>query len=99
MRNFPKKVIQILLENNMKKIDKKILIVEDDPNFLIILQKKFESEGFSVIGAEDGKDCLNLLENEKPDMIVSDILLPRLDGIEMAKKIKKGGGPICRFYF
>lgn len=70
---------------------KKVLIVEDDPNFLIILQKKFESGGFAVACAEDGKDCIEMIEKEKPDMIVSDVLLPRMDGVEMAQKIKERG--------
>jgi len=75
----------------MEKIDKKILIVEDDADFLSILQIKFTSEGFSVVTAENGEDGVSVAEKEKPDLILSDVLLPQMNGIEMAEKIKKSG--------
>jgi DNA-binding response OmpR family regulator len=73
----------------MKNINKKILIVEDDENFLFILQKVFTSSGFSVITAKNGEAAVELAKNEKPDIILSDFLLPRLDGMSMAKKLKE----------
>ncbi len=72
----------------MEKTNKKILIVEDDKDFLFILQKKFTDEGFFVITAQDGEAGLNIAEMERPDLILSDILLPKIGGIEMADKIK-----------
>jgi CheY-like chemotaxis protein len=72
----------------MTKINKKILIVEDDPNFVAILKQKFTEDGFSVLTVQDGKEAVILADKEKPDLIISDILLPSLNGIEMAKKIK-----------
>ena len=75
----------------MAKIDKKILIVEDDKDFLSILQIKFTSEGFSVVTAENGEEGVNVAEKEKPDLILADVLLPQMNGIEMAKKIKESG--------
>lgn len=73
----------------MQKINKKILIIEDDQSFFSILQKRFTMEGFSVVSAQDGQEGLSMLEKEKPDLIVSDVLLPKMDGIDMAKKIKE----------
>lgn len=73
----------------MTKINKKVLIVEDDPNFVSILKQKFEQEGFLTFTAQDGKEGFNISEREKPDLIISDVLLPLLDGIDMVKKIKK----------
>ena len=73
----------------MQKTNKKILIIEDDKNFLSILEKVFSSEGFSVIIAEDGESGVSAAEKEKPDLIISDILLPRLDGQAVAKKIRE----------
>lgn len=73
----------------MLKLNKKILIVEDDENFLSILEKVFSSEGFSVITAKDGESGVSAAEKEKPDLIISDVLLPRLDGPAMAKKIRE----------
>lgn len=73
----------------MKKINKKILIVEDDPNFISILQKRFSQEGFTIFTAQDGKEGFNLSEKEELDLVISDLLLPILDGVEMVKKIKE----------
>lgn len=73
----------------MEKINKKILIVEDDKDILFILKKRFSLEGFSVITAKDGEEALTITENTKPDLIISDVLMPKLGGLEMAEKIKE----------
>ena len=73
----------------MTKTSKKILIVEDDTNFVSILKQKFEEEGFITVTAEDGKEGLGVSEKEKPDLIISDVLLPLLDGTDMVEKIKE----------
>lgn len=70
-------------------INKKILIVEDDKDFLAILQKKFTNEGFSVVLAENGEEAIEIAEKEKPDLILSDVLMPKMDGMVMAKKIRE----------
>jgi two-component system alkaline phosphatase synthesis response regulator PhoP len=75
----------------MEKINKKILIVEDDRSFLWILKQSFESEGFFVLFASDGETGMDLAEKENPDLIIADILMPRIDGITMAKKLKEKG--------
>jgi two-component system alkaline phosphatase synthesis response regulator PhoP len=73
----------------VKKINKKILIVEDDPNFIAILKQKFNQEGFTIFTAQDGKDGLNMALKEEIDLVISDVLLPLLTGVEMVKKIKE----------
>lgn len=70
-------------------MNKKVLIVEDDEDFISILKIKFESEGFSVITAKDGENGIETAQQEKPDLILSDVLLPGTNGIEMAKKIEE----------
>ena len=70
------------------KIDKKILIVEHDPNFVLILKQKFEKEGFLVVVAQDGKEGQSIFFSEKPDLVLSDVLLPIQNGVEMIKNIK-----------
>jgi len=67
----------------------KILIVEDDQDFLSILETKFTSEGFFVITAQDGENGVIAAEKEKPDLVMSDVLMPKMDGLEMAKKIRE----------
>jgi two-component system alkaline phosphatase synthesis response regulator PhoP len=75
----------------MTKINKKILIVEDDRSLISILQEKFTNEGFSVVTALDGEDGIIVAEKEKPDLILLDILIPKIDGITMAQKLKETG--------
>ena len=70
-------------------INKKILIVEDDKDFLAILQKKFTIEGFSIVTAENGEEAVEIAEKEIPDLILSDVLMPKMDGVVMAKKIRE----------
>jgi len=72
-----------------KKASKKILIVEDDKDFASILKMKFESEGFCVVLAKDGQEGIDMADSEKPDLIFSDMLLPRVNGIDMAKTIRE----------
>ncbi|MBI3337183.1 MAG: response regulator [Candidatus Staskawiczbacteria bacterium] len=68
---------------------KKILIVEDDQQLQSALKDKFDNEGFDVFVASDGEEGLAITGKEKPDLILIDILLPKVDGIVMAKEIKK----------
>src|SRR5437762_3244592 len=71
--------------------NKKVLIVEDDKDFLWLLRQSFPTKEFSVFYAEDGEQGLETAQKEKPDVILIDILLPKMDGIAMAKKIKEAG--------
>lgn len=73
----------------MKKNNKKILIIEDDDNFLFILGKMFTAEGFTVVTAKDGEAGIDAAATEKPDLILSDVLMPRMDGPTMAKKLEE----------
>ena len=73
----------------MTKINKKILIVEDDEDFSFILEKRLTIEGFFVVIAKDGEDGVLVSEKEKPDLIFSDMLMPKMDGMAMAKKIRE----------
>jgi CheY-like chemotaxis protein len=67
---------------------KKILIVEDDKDFVLILRTKFESEGFSVTTAPNGQEGIACVQKETPDIILTDVLMIGMDGVEMAKKIR-----------
>ena len=71
-----------------EETNKKILVVEDDEDFLSILKLKFASEGLSIITAINGDEGISMAESEKPDLIISDVLMPKMDGIEMIKKIR-----------
>jgi len=68
---------------------KKILIIEDEPSLQKSLMDYLELEGFEVSGALDGEKGIELAKNEKPDLILLDIILPKKDGYEVLDVIKK----------
>lgn len=68
--------------------NKKIMIVEDDVFVMDIYQTKFSQEGYEVVSAKDGVEALQLLETEIPDIILLDIVMPHMDGLEMLRKLK-----------
>lgn len=66
----------------------KILLVEDDPFLLKMYTTKFELEGFSVVTASDGEKGIKYAKKEKPDIIILDIMLPKVSGFDVLKAIK-----------
>jgi len=69
----------------------KILIVEDEEVLLNVLKNKLQKEGFDVLSAENGEASLKVIDNEKPDLVLLDILMPKMSGIEVLKKLKENG--------
>ncbi len=67
---------------------KKILVAEDEPQLRKLMLSKFESSGFAALGAEDGSVALEKALKEHPDVILLDILMPVMDGIEMLRKLR-----------
>ena len=78
---------------------KKLLIIEDDKDFLWILKQGFNNQSFSVVYAENGKEGLLTAEKEKPDLIMVDILMPEMTGIEMARALKEKMGTLPPMVF
>lgn len=72
----------------MKETTKKVLIVEDDGFISEVYITKITAEGFSVIMANDGEKALELTRSKNPDLILLDITIPKIDGIEFLKKIR-----------
>ncbi len=66
----------------------KILIIEDEKALISVLSAKLKSEGFEVLGAENGAAALEILETETPDLIFLDIVMPEMNGFEFMKSIK-----------
>jgi len=74
----------------MNEVEKPlILIVDDEPNFRDIWKTKLENSGFSVLTAENGKAALEILKSYKPKIILLDILMPEMDGVETFFAIKE----------
>jgi CheY-like chemotaxis protein len=64
------------------------LVVDDDPDMRDALQMILESGGYQVVTGEDGEQCLAKLKEEKPDLLILDLLMPRMDGFEVCKALK-----------
>jgi DNA-binding response OmpR family regulator len=65
-----------------------VLLVEDDPVILKLLEVNFDLEGYSVLLAHDGAEGIELARSERPDLIISDIMMPNVSGIELVQTLK-----------
>ncbi len=70
-------------------MDRKILIVDDEKNIVDIIAFNLKKEGYTVIRAADGEEGLEKVFTENPDLILLDIMMPKLDGYEVCKKIRE----------
>ncbi len=66
----------------------KVLVVEDDPSISALLGKALDNGGYQVVTAGDGEAALILCVEERPDVILLDVNLPKLDGFSVAKRLK-----------
>ncbi|HEX6740098.1 MAG TPA: response regulator transcription factor [Vicinamibacteria bacterium] len=69
----------------------KILIVEDEPDMVLGLKDNFEFEGYEVVTASDGQAGLERARNDKPDLVILDIMMPKLSGLEVCKTLRSEG--------
>ncbi len=72
----------------------KILVAEDDKGLRQLFCRVLERNGFTAIGAADGLDALEALEHEYIDLIVSDIMMPRLDGYGLVRSLREAGNSV-----
>ncbi len=75
--------------NKHPDFNKKILVVDDEAGMLQILRYNLERSGYAVCTASDGRNAIAMAEREQPDLIVLDVMLPGLDGIEVCREIRK----------
>ena len=66
----------------------RILVVDDEPDVVTLLQRSLESDGYDVLCAYDGISALDLVDSEKPDMVLLDIMMPMMSGYEVCEQIK-----------
>ncbi len=67
---------------------KRILVVDDEPDFLMAIKAMLEVNGFEVLAATDGQEGLSVARLEKPDLIVLDLMLPKMDGYKVCRFLK-----------
>ena len=69
---------------------KKILLIEDEEIMIGLLQKKLTKEGYEVSIARDGEEGLNLMKEANPDLVLLDIVMPKMGGFEVMEEMEKG---------
>jgi two-component system, sensor histidine kinase and response regulator len=72
----------------MSKSIPRILIVDDQPINIKIIQRKIEKAGMEVLVASNGHECIQIVNDQKPDIVLLDIMMPEMDGIETCRKLK-----------
>ncbi len=65
-----------------------ILVVDDEPEILLLVSKVLEARGHRVSAARDGEEALAAVERDRPDVVVLDLNLPRVDGFEVCRRLK-----------
>ena len=68
---------------------KQILIIDDEPQIRSMLKKMLEQEGFDIIVASDGKEGMKLFEKDPVDLVITEIIMPEKDGIEVIQALRK----------
>jgi two-component system alkaline phosphatase synthesis response regulator PhoP len=69
--------------------DQKVLLVDDEPDILELLRYNLDREGLKVFTAQNGKDALRIARAEMPDLIVLDIMMPGMDGVEVCQRLRQ----------
>ena len=75
------------MEENLDK--KTILIVDDEKTIVDMLVYNLQKEGYNTLEANDGEEAVNIALNEKPDLVLLDIMLPKMDGLAVCKRIRQ----------
>jgi two-component system, OmpR family, alkaline phosphatase synthesis response regulator PhoP len=68
---------------------KKILVVDDEKAILELIQRILSRERYNIITAESGNEALNKIYNESPDLVILDVMLPDMDGLQVCRKIRQ----------
>jgi two-component system alkaline phosphatase synthesis response regulator PhoP len=78
----------------MKSLKRKLLIVEDEEAIRFLLRQNMEYEGYEVLEAGDGEEGLRLAESSAPDLILLDLMLPKMSGMEVCKRLRATGNAV-----
>ena len=68
---------------------KRLLLVDDDPNLVLLVKDYLDFRGYDTVSADNGKEALNLLSHDLPDMIICDIMMPEMDGYAFIEKVRQ----------
>ena len=70
----------------------RILVVEDEPALQKVLAMRLNIDGFDVVTASDGQEAMDIIRADRPDLVLTDLMMPVMDGVELTKAIK--GDPV-----
>ncbi|KAF0196442.1 MAG: two-component system OmpR family alkaline phosphatase synthesis response regulator PhoP [Bacteroidetes bacterium] len=73
----------------MENAQFKILLADDEPDVLEFLSYNLKKEGYQILKAKNGRDALNIARNELPQLVILDVMMPEMDGIETCREIKQ----------
>jgi CheY-like chemotaxis protein len=77
-----------VVEGTRMDTKKTIMVVDDNPDIITIVKTILEGRGYTVYSASSGPELLTLLPNQKPDLIILDIMMPEMDGLEVLTRLK-----------
>ena len=77
------------MKENSQKDSKKLLLIDDDPNLILLVKDYLEFRGYQVMTAENGREALDILEQNIPDMIICDVMMPEMDGYSLVNHIRE----------
>ena len=69
-------------------MSQKILVADDEPNIVISLEYLLKREGYTVVIARDGQETLDVIERERPDLVLLDVMMPRKTGFEVCQAVR-----------
>ena len=81
-------MVKVKKQNSEPANHPNVLVVDDEPNILLSLEFLMKKNGYNVFVGRDGKEALETVEQEKIDLIILDIMMPEVDGLEVCKRLK-----------
>lgn len=79
----------VTMKENGIRATKRLLLIDDDPNLILLVKDYLEFRGYEVITAENGREALEVLELEIPDMIICDVMMPEMDGYALVEHVRE----------
>lgn len=77
------------MKDNGVRDNKQLLLIDDDPNLILLVKDYLEFRGYEVITAENGREALDILEQQVPDMIICDVMMPEMDGYTFVEHVRQ----------
>ena len=77
------------MKENFSHEQKNLLLIDDDPNLIVLVKDYLEFRGYQVLTAENGREALEVLEQQIPDLIICDIMMPEMDGYTFVEQLRQ----------